>query len=143
MTKVIFLIDKPEDQFTGANEREILGVFAYFPEETHNGEFKTCYAHLGQHSACHPDYAKECKEADFYQYQDLLKELIAQGYKDLVILNNQEIEYNRKPTQYELKLGYGATFYRDFKIGQAISKSGDLKQWLIASDDGLRYNRLM
>jgi hypothetical protein len=87
MTKVIFLIDKPEDQFTGANEREILGVFAYFPEETHNGEFKTCYAHLGQHSACHPDYAKECKKATPEQYADLLRELKGQGYNDLKIID--------------------------------------------------------
>lgn len=85
-TKVLFLIDKPEDEFTGDNERGTLGVFAYFPEEIHHGESKICYAHLGQHSACHPDYAKECKLATPEQYEPLRQELESIGY-NLKILN--------------------------------------------------------
>ena len=53
-------------------------VFAYFPKETHHAEFKTCYAHIGQHSACHPDYIKECKPAT--DYKDLFEELESIGY---------------------------------------------------------------
>jgi hypothetical protein len=45
---------------------------------------RTCYSHIGQHSACHPDYAKECKEAT--DYQELKEELESIGYS-LNILN--------------------------------------------------------
>lgn len=52
-----------------------------------------------------------------------------------------EVTYHRKPTAYELKLGYGATHYRDFSIAECC-KPGTrfLKTWFIA-DDGLRYYR--
>jgi hypothetical protein len=35
-------------------------LMAYFPEERYNEDEKlfTCYAHIGQHSACHVDYAR-------------------------------------------------------------------------------------
>ena len=62
-------------------------VFAYFPKMVHNGKFMTCYSHIGQHSACSPEYAKECKEATQDQYRDLLTELTVIGYTDLKILN--------------------------------------------------------
>lgn len=80
MTKVLFLIEKDsEDE-----------VFAYFPNEifsTDKGEvFYTCYAHIGQHSSCHPDYAKECKQATPDQYNDLKIELESIGY-NLEVLN--------------------------------------------------------
>lgn len=73
-TKVLFLIEKIGE-----------GVFAYFPEMVHsfNGyrpDNMTCYSHIGQHSACHPDYAKECKEATPEQYAELKKELEGIGY---------------------------------------------------------------
>jgi len=136
MTKVLFLIEKDSEN----------DVFAYFPElpysvdEGKDGLF-TCYAPIGQHSDCHNDYAKECKEADFNQYSDLLRELIGQGYKDLHILNSQQFEYHRKPTESELKFGEGSTHYRSFTLAQiGITKSGNLKKWVLA-DDGLRYYR--
>lgn len=89
VTKVKFLIDKPMDQFTGENEKiEENGVFAFFPEEVDHDYFLTCYSHIGQHSACHPDYAKECKEATKDQYQDLKAELESIGYK-LKVLNRK------------------------------------------------------
>lgn len=139
MTKVKFLIEKE-----GEN------VFAYFPYEIFN--FKSpndiyslqndrmSYAHLGQHSACSTYYAKECKEANFNQYNDLLRELIGQGYKDLQILNSQTIECHRPPTKGEIKFGEGATHYRNFTLAEiGINKKGDFKKWFIAKDDGLRY----
>jgi len=46
----------------------------------------------------------------------------------------------RKPTEYEIKFGYGATHFRDFtaqEIGH--NRRGKLKKWFKA-DDGLRYN---
>lgn len=75
-TKVKFLIEKDSEN----------DVWAFFPEEIAHDYFLTCYAHIGQHSACHPDYAKECKEANYDQYSDLKKELESIGYK-LEILN--------------------------------------------------------
>lgn len=85
-TKVLFLLEEANNN-----------VFAYFPDEVYltskdyKGafiDFKTCYCHVGQHSACHPDLAKECKQAEFSEYQDLLKELINIGY-NLEIMNDQ------------------------------------------------------
>jgi hypothetical protein len=144
MTKVIFLIDKVADNFTGKDEVESLGVFAYFPEIVHNfngyrPDNITCYSHIGQHSACHPEYAKECKEANYNQYADLLKELISIGY-NLNILNEQETEYHRPPTKGEIKFGEGATHYRTFRLAELLKPNGDIKQRFKAND-GLFYSR--
>ena len=75
-------------------------IFAYFPNEKYFGDdtavardygfdlrMRTCYAHIGQHSACHPDYASECIEAPPEAYSDLKNELESIGY-DLNVLNN-------------------------------------------------------
>lgn len=134
MTQVKFLIEKDGE-----------GVFAFFPTEhfthsTTDGRF-TCYAHIGQHSACHIDYANECKEAQYNEYGGLLRELIGQGYKDLQIMTKQEIEYHRQPTERELKFGEGATHYRRFNINEVLNKKGEIKSWIKAKDDGLRYYR--
>jgi hypothetical protein len=76
-TKVIFLLEPTEE---GTEQ-----VFAYFPEMYYNRELYkttfTSYSHIGQHSGCHIDYAKECKEATPEQYQELKKELENIGYK--------------------------------------------------------------
>lgn len=83
MTNVKFLIEKPEGNLP-------CNVFAFFPDERYNsfepGMFLS-YAHIGQHSGCHIDYANECKEASKEDYLPLLKELKAQGYDDLNVLN--------------------------------------------------------
>lgn len=120
-TKVLFLIDKPEDQFTGDHERGTTGVFAYFPEVVHNGELKTCYSHIGQHSACHPDYAKECKEATPDQYADLKKELEGLGYNLNVINSAMKTLYAERITETEgIYKGYRKTILRDDK-GDIVS----------------------
>lgn len=76
--KVVFLKDEEGD------------VFAYFPfEEWCNGTM-TCYAQVGQHSACHPFYAKKCKEAKKADFQPLLNELISIGYNDLEIISKKQ-----------------------------------------------------
>ena len=133
-TKVIFKKDKETDT-----------VFAFFPEMDYNvplygTEMKTCYAHLGQHSACLLSYADECREVQYYEYYALLQELIGQGYK-LEVLNSQEVELWRKPTAYEIKFGEGAIHYRDFLINEVLNKYGNLKTWIKAKDDGLIYRR--
>jgi hypothetical protein len=69
-TKVKFLYhEKNED------------LMAYFPYETWCDNTKSCYSHIGQHSACHPNYAKECREATMLEYLDLFNELQSIGYK--------------------------------------------------------------
>ena len=132
MTKVKFLLEK-----VGG------GVFAYFPElKADTSGNMTSYSHIGQHSACSPDYADRCKEAVYFQYSDLLKELVGQGYKDLVVVNSQLLNCWRSPTIREINFGEGAIHYREFPISEiGINKKGNLKKWFISKDDGLRYNR--
>lgn len=60
-------------------------VMAYFPTEQwgpNDGTF-TCYAHIGQHSACRPEYLKECRKAKPAEYSELLAELVSIGYDNL------------------------------------------------------------
>lgn len=130
MTPVLFLKEKDGGD-----------VFAYFPKEIWNGTDRTCYAHIGQHSACSQEYAKECEEAVTNDYMlTLLPELIRVGYKDLQIMNNQTITYHRPPTEAEIKFGHGATHYREFPLFSCVNpKTGDFKKWLKADNDGLRY----
>ena len=81
-TDVLFLIEKPEGNLT-------CNVFAFFPKERYNRIEKDIfmsYAHIGQHSSCHSDYAKECKKATKKQYLELKKELENIGY-ELNVLN--------------------------------------------------------
>jgi len=133
-TKVIFLIEKPEGDLP-------CNVFAYFPEirSTKEGGMFTCYAHIGQHSACQEGYAKGCKQAEYREYRELLRELIGQGYNDLRIMNTQIFSYHRKPTPSEIKQGYGATHWRDFLAADCVDKAGKVKKW-VKGPDGLRYS---
>lgn len=55
-------------------------LFAYFPEMKDHGEYKTAYSHIGQHSACSPEYAKESRNATPEEYADLKEELESIGY---------------------------------------------------------------
>jgi len=82
LTKVLFLVNDT-DQDYGAD------VFAYFPEENYDngGYLKTGYAHVGQHTAVSPEYAKESREATPEEYSDLKRELEGQGY-NLEVLNS-------------------------------------------------------
>jgi hypothetical protein len=137
MTKVKFLIEKPEGELP-------CNVFAFFPELLHNGverQMFVSYAHIGQHSACHIDYANECTEASPMEYRSLLIELIGQGYNDLQIVNNHTIQCHRQPTKEEIKRGYGAVHFRDFPLSVIGLKKGKAmwKDWFKAPDDGLRY----
>ncbi len=79
-TLVRFLIETEEQKELPQGE-----VFAYFPQVDYNKTLygtgvKTCYSHIGQHSACNIDYARECKPATPEQYQSLLSELTQLGY---------------------------------------------------------------
>jgi len=73
-TKVIFLINEKD----GDSD-----LFAFFPEEEHSmyiTETKTSYSHVGQHSACHLDYAREARKATEEEYKDLKAEVEEIGY---------------------------------------------------------------
>lgn len=133
MTKVKFLIEMGID-----GEKEI---FAFFPDIIFDRKnTKTSYSHIGQHSPCTDEYAKACKEAHYNEYADLLKELIGQGYKDLTILNTQEIEAHRPPTEAEIKFGEGATHYITVALSCILNEKGDIKKWFVYPGDKLRYS---
>lgn len=60
-------------------------IMAYFPNIDEGNGQKMCYAHIGQHSACSPEYAKECTPANEKEYSDLQDELVSVGYTKLSI----------------------------------------------------------
>lgn len=86
-TKVKFLIHKDPTNIIGQPVSEKEDLFAYFPEENsltgmsdREREYKTAYAHVGQHSLCHPEYASESRNATPAEYADLKAELESIGY---------------------------------------------------------------
>jgi hypothetical protein len=88
MTLVKFLINEIGDrEYTKT-------VYAYFPQLKFNkslyyNTMNTSYSHIGQHSACHIDYAKQSREATKQEYKDLYEELISIGY-EVKILNKDK-----------------------------------------------------
>ena len=82
MTKVTFKIEKPEHK----GERV---PFAYFPNEKWNHDgCRVCYAHVGQHGPCDPEYARKCRLARYEEYKPLYDELVnLVGYDDLIVTN--------------------------------------------------------
>lgn len=78
MTKVVFLVHEEFEAF--AND-----VFAYFPECRETPTGFGCYAHIGQHSVCSPDYAKESRHATPSEFKALYHELLYIGYNDLIL----------------------------------------------------------
>lgn len=100
-TDVIFLID---NIFLIDKETNIIPseVYAFFPNEHYHSKghtlynvILTSYGHVGQHSACHIDYAKESKEANPEQYKDLKAELESIGYS-LNILSKSTLKKGGK-----------------------------------------------
>lgn len=76
-TDVVFLLNEQNED-----------LFAYFPNENYDskGLLKTSYSHIGQHSACSPEYAAESRKATQKEYEGLKQELEQIGYL-LNILN--------------------------------------------------------
>jgi len=71
-------------------------ILAVFPYIIHNGITVTCYAHIGQHSACaYPDYAiDKCKPTTEAEYKDLFNELEnSVGYKLKVIKRQNHAKF--------------------------------------------------
>lgn len=69
-TKVIFLYEK------GTKD-----IFAFFPEEQHDKEFKLCYTPYEGHVPCSVEYAKECEEATVSDILPLHSYLTRIGYE--------------------------------------------------------------
>ena len=104
-TDVVFYIDTDGD------------VFAYFPNDDADDKGnKTCYAHVGQHSACSPDYVKKLKKATPEEYASLQKELVGQGYTDLNIVNLNE---SHDIFEAEVRDNY------IILVGDSVKKSGN------------------
>ena len=123
-------------------EKDRNDVFAYFPDMGNKKYWCVSYSIIGQHSHCSIEYKNECKEANYNEYLELLKELVRMGYHNLNVLNNQQFEYHRKPTAGELKFGEGATHYLSLPLSDiGITKTGYLKKWFVSPYDGLRYYR--
>ena len=75
-TTVKFLMNESEND-----------LFAFFPNEiADRNNNRLSYAHIGQHSACAPEYAKECRTATKEEYTPLKSELESIGYS-LKIIN--------------------------------------------------------
>ena len=73
-------------------------IIAFMPYEitNKNGDF-LCYTHMGQHSSCDYGYYLNCKPVKIENYENLLNELKAVGYKDINIKIIKRI--NRKKYQ--------------------------------------------
>lgn len=108
-TDVIFYVDTDGD------------VFAYFPnDDADNKGNKTCYSHVGQHSACAPDYVKDLKKATPEEYASLQKELVGQGYTDLNVVNLNE----------------GSSFHDDISEAEAAVR----EHYIVIVGDNVRDN---
>lgn len=69
--------DKAEVEFyleVNPDDTTWVTPLAYFPKEG------TCYAHIGQHSECSPEYVANLEKATPEQYADLKDELESIGY---------------------------------------------------------------
>ena len=83
-TKVKFLANENGNPDFGPD------IYALFTEELYNelvyeDTMFTCYQHIGQHGACHIDYANESRPATEAEYTPLKEELESLGY-DLEII---------------------------------------------------------
>ena len=52
-----------------------------------------------------------------------------------------KLDYTRKPTQYEIKFGEGATHYKEFEPKDYLKKDGTIKKRIKCKVDGLIYTR--
>jgi len=78
-TKVVFLKNLKNEVYDWC--------YAYFPDEKYSQQIGVynCYSHVGQHSACHEDYAKDSVLCTKKEYKDLYAELTGLGYNLAVL----------------------------------------------------------
>ena len=89
-TNVAFKIER--NPYTKKNE-----VFAFFPnkEDEHPNGMFTVYSHVGQHSFCAKSYFNRKRWATYAEYIDLYRELLDIGYRNLLVLNPDFIDYDK------------------------------------------------
>lgn len=61
------------------SDGEVTAVFPTIPADN-SGRLMTCYAHIGQHSACHPAWLRDTRPAKPEEYADLKRELESAPY---------------------------------------------------------------
>lgn len=78
------------------------------------------------------------QEENMFRYRD-------NKYKTLeecqAHIDNIEVTFHRKPTEWEIKFGEGATHYKDFKIKDLKVINGNTPKRLKCPVDGLIYTR--
>ena len=93
---MLYLYTELKNQYTMSNKTKVVflkrnnEVFAFFIEEeftTGKKDLFNSYAHIGQHSACHLDYAKGSILATKEEYKELEKELTFQVGYELEIID--------------------------------------------------------
>lgn len=124
----IFLIEKNGDK------ENVLAVL-----NTHDGENRVCYAHVGQHSIVSDEYISLCRNAKYAEYRALLIEM-AKMY-NIIVKTDEVITVSRNPTYYEIKKGYGARHFIDVNLSLLIKMDGKLKKRFLHNDDKLFYSR--
>lgn len=69
------------------------------------------------------------------ELQNLILDTIVYGN------DNTSIEYHRNPTEFEIKMGYGATHYKNFDITYCGNGKDKFKRMVICPITGLKYYR--
>ena len=93
-TRMVFLLDSNNDVFACMPDdywyKDASG--SYTDLTGYEDCMRSCYAHVGQHSACSPEYAKECKQATEKEYTDLYNELSSIGY-NIEVISKKELQW--------------------------------------------------
>lgn len=95
-----------------------------------------CYAHVGQHSSCSPEYMEELEDAKFTDYEYLLKELENIGYE--VNVMNSDYKQQKKASKedsglildkeyanFNYSVGEDGTMYIYAPDGRTINEISD------------------
>jgi hypothetical protein len=70
--------------FRKGSDGDITAVFPTIPHD-YTGNLMTCYAHIGQHSACSRGWLRSTRPATADEYQFLFRELRSIGYSMRVV----------------------------------------------------------
>jgi len=95
---VLFRADRTRRR--GAGDRvEITAVFPTLPGTVGDRDSMTCYAHIGQHSACSSGWIREKTwPAKPDEYRDLLAELESIGYRLRIVKRiSRKMDEERSP----------------------------------------------
>lgn len=106
--------------------KEVLAVFPDIKEkDRYRDDLMLCYAHIGQHASCPPEYLKNLRLATPEQYKDLLNELKGQGYENLEVGNfrrpRPSEEVKKQMKNYLVEIEYVS------KHGNPLSKMAQVR----------------